>query len=144
MSHKKNNVNYEKVTIDTSKSPADYSYAERRAAILQELLKAGHPGLVANKDLAERFKVSRSTISHDFAQISKFLDDHFADGFWAQARMVLSAGLQRLVEQEHWSEARRYLLAWSKLIARRAGIETPDDDEPSQDEKIRVNINPVK
>ena len=57
-----NHLNYEALEIPTN-PPSGYSYAERRAELLQQVTDLGHPALINQSQGAERYGVRQQQIS---------------------------------------------------------------------------------
>lgn len=65
------NIDYSMVDIPRGKPPENYTYAERRAEILQLILKAGHPGLVSRTELSHRYGTSIQQITKDIQVLTE-------------------------------------------------------------------------
>jgi len=72
-------IDYRAVDIPEDTTPENYTYAERRAEILQRIEDAGSPRLLNGADLADRYGCTRQNIANDFDRLAEWMDDASGD-----------------------------------------------------------------
>lgn len=68
-------IDYEAVDVPEDKEAADYSYAERRAEILDRIKDAGHPRRINQTELADRYGCTQQNISKDMTALADYVDE---------------------------------------------------------------------
>lgn len=126
---------YSNVNIPDGKKPENYSYAERRAELLQVIIEAGHPDLVSRTKFAQRYDVDPSTITKD-------INDHLVPGIQDElakdAEMVTNVVFRKAIKEkasnQEWMEATELLDSWNDwLFATGAQEKAPDKLEVESD-----------
>jgi hypothetical protein len=94
---------YAAISPPSDKPRANYSYVERRAELYRYLKRYGHPrNMEVNQtELASRYDVDQSTISHDFQRLQEYYRERAGDKTVAQTTM-----LGEKVIEEHTKTAR--------------------------------------
>lgn len=121
-------TDYSQVPIPDDRPPAEYTYNERRAEILQLIERKGHPWGFNYTQLGDRYGVTRQQIAKDF----KRLKDWYGDRIGEDATQASDLAYRRIV-QEHmdngdYEKARRALDSWNGWLEDR-GFE---DKEPEK------------
>lgn len=117
-------INYATVDIDESKDPADYHYTERRAEILELVLRAGGPRRVSYARLAKRYGKAKSTISDDMDAIAESLAESLGDNFSMEVESAFHRIYDALMDEGEWDRAWRVVEGYAKLLERIGAIET--------------------
>jgi hypothetical protein len=103
----------------SSKSPTEYSYAERRAEILQQIEDLGHPSAINQTELADRYGVSQQQISKDLDR----LDEHVRGRLGRRRDLEIGSVLQRCMtgalEDGDYNAARKAATAYDEYLDRR-------------------------
>jgi len=102
-----------------AKPPTEYTYAERRAELLQQIEDLGHPAAVNQTELAERYGVSQQQISKDLDR----LDEYVRDGLGRRRDLEIGSVLKRCMtgalEEGDWNDARKAATAYDEYLDRR-------------------------
>jgi len=106
-------TDYSQIDPPEQKPPAEYTYNERRAEILQLIERKGHPWGFNYTQLGERYGVTRQQIAKDFDR----LKDWYGDRIGGDAKVSSDLAYRRIV-QEHmdngdYEKARRALDSWN-------------------------------
>lgn len=90
-----------------SKDRTAYSYAERRAELLQLIENAGDPDLLNQTELAERYGVSQQQVSKDLARLAQHVHNRMIDrdrrAFFVES--VVRRSIRGLIDDEEWRKA---------------------------------------
>ena len=65
---------YSDLEIPTT-PPSEFTYTERRADLLAEIYSRGHPSLINQTEMADRYDVDQSTVSRDLDAIASHVDE---------------------------------------------------------------------
>lgn len=104
------------VQIPETKSPPEFSYVERRAAIYAEILDCGHPDLLNRTALAQKYDVHHSTISRDIDAIADEVRDELGSDAVLILNTVFQTALRETVESGDWMSAVRIAEKWSDWL----------------------------
>jgi len=109
--------NYETVDIP-SKPPSEFTYHERRAEILQQVRDLGHPSMIHQGELADRYGVSQQQISRDLDRIAESVRTHITDrdsrAFAIDS--ILRRSIQGLLTEEEYRKAAQTALEYDEWI----------------------------
>lgn len=137
-------------------SPAEYTFHERRAEILQLMARKGSPDLEQTQaELAARYGVSQQQISKDLERIRESVEHHFADNIELRAHFVFDRAVTELQEEGDHYKAAQLMEKWLGWLADfghfdrepdRAEVEhsgevaadPPDDYDP--DAKVTIGL----
>lgn len=112
-----NEPNYYAYDIPQDKPPKDYTYIERRAEILQYILKRGSPYAVHQSRLADRYGVTDGQISQDMDRLRKHITEHLGDEAKFTTRTVFEKTVCELQAQGEWKAAWDVVMDWNKWLA---------------------------
>ncbi|WP_227354202.1 hypothetical protein [Haladaptatus salinisoli] len=99
-------TNYLAAEVPPEKDPADYSYVERRADLLDRVLAAGSRKNIHQARLAEVYDVSPAQISKDMARIGDDVADHLTNDLELQTVAMYEHTVEQLRADG------RYKAAW--------------------------------
>jgi hypothetical protein len=101
-----------------SKERTEYSYVQRRAELLQLIEEAGHPDLLNQTQLAERYDVSQQQISKDFDRLASHIHARLIDrdrrAFFVDS--VVRRSIRGLVDEEDWRAAAKTAMEYDDWI----------------------------
>lgn len=95
----------------------EYTHHERRAEILQLLVKAGAPGAIKQARLAERYDVAESTISRDMDRLRASIDAHLGRDAKKMTRILRDKTIQELQAEGKWKQAWDVMMEWNEWLA---------------------------
>jgi len=98
-------MSYKNVAIPVGKEPKEYSYLERRAEILSLILQSGHPRLLSQSTLAQKYGVSPSQICLDFGALRKSIRENLGNDAELITYSVYNCAIMKLMEKEKYYEA---------------------------------------
>jgi len=106
-------------TVDIpSKPPSEFTYHERRAEILQQVRDLGHPSMVHQGELAERYGVSQQQISKDLARIAESVRTHITDrdsrAFAIDS--ILRRSIRGLLDEDEYRKAAQTAVDYDEWI----------------------------
>jgi len=109
--------NYDTVDIP-SKPPSEFTYHERRAEILQQVRDLGHPSMVHQGELADRYGVSQQQISKDLDRIAESVRTHITDpdnrAFAIDS--ILRRSIRGLLDEDEYRKAAQTALEYDDWI----------------------------
>ena len=91
---------YLNLDIPEDKDPREYNHAERRREIVEYIKKYQDPALVPKSKLADRYDVSNGQISHDFNQITDYLEEYNDEHIGQRVKIFLNNIFDELVEKK--------------------------------------------
>lgn len=99
-----------------AKPPEEFSYVERRADLLQQIQSVGHPRILNQNELADRYGVSQQQISSDFDKIATHVRERCSDH--DRRALVVDSVVDRsvrgLLEDDEWRKAAQTILEWDE------------------------------
>ena len=116
-----NQIDYHAVEIPRDKPPAEYHYTQRRAELLQMILRAGSPYAISRsqRELADRYDVSQGQISHDLKALGAFVGDRIGDSAKLQTRAAFEKiyeDLKDATDEDGNPDYRARKMAWDMVI----------------------------
>ena len=102
-----------------AKPPTEYTYAERRAELLQQIEDLGHPAAVNQTELAERYGVSQQQISKDLDRLDEYVRDRLGRRRDLEIGSVLKRCMTGALEEGDWNDARKAATAYDEYLDRR-------------------------
>lgn len=109
-------IDYRCVEVPNDKDPENFTYAERRAAILRRIEEEGQPWTLNKSALGRKYGVSHTTISNDV----EVLADHIGESLGEQHELVTNSVMRRciqgLLDDERWAEAARITLKYEDWL----------------------------
>lgn len=98
---------YAGVEIPGEKPPSEFSTGERRAAILRVIRDLGHPSMVNQTELAERYGVSQPTIHRDIKALGEDVSGQVDELHDLEVESVFRRSIRGLLNQGEWRKAAR-------------------------------------
>jgi hypothetical protein len=102
-----------------SKPPTEYTYAERRAELLQQIEDLGHPSAVNQTELADRYGVSQQQISKDLDRLDEYVRNRLGRRRDLEIGSVLKRCMTGALEEGDWNDARKAATAYDEYLDRR-------------------------
>ena len=93
-------MTYNKELVPVGKDPVKFNYIERRADILDLIIAAGHPKLINQTKLAQRYGKSQSQISQDIEALKKDIDKIMVNNAKLITHVIFEKALKELVEKD--------------------------------------------
>ncbi|WP_423744755.1 hypothetical protein V5735_01550 (plasmid) [Haladaptatus sp. SPP-AMP-3] len=109
-------IDYESVEIPTDKSPEEYHYSQRRADILRQVNDVGHPRLLNQRELADRYDTSPPNIHNDLQVLAEYLDGRLGNRRVMVSETVFNKAISELIEDRQWRDAARTLKEYNEFI----------------------------
>lgn len=109
-------IDYRSVNVPADLPPEDYTYAQRRADLLREIERVGHPGLVNGAEMARRYGCSRQNIYNDLDVLADYVADRVGDRQELTTNAVFQRCLRGLLEEGEWRDAARTAKEWSEWV----------------------------
>jgi len=105
--------NYTEVTLPDDKPKTEYSYVERRAAILRYIEQRGHPWGMNKSELGRRFGVSDAQIHKDLDRIKEWYSNRIGDDAKTASDLAYRRIVQEHMDNGDYEKARRALDSWN-------------------------------
>jgi len=121
---------YAQVTIPDNKPRTEYSYVERRAAILKIIEQRGHPWGLNKTQLGREFGVSDAQIHKDLDRLKDWYSNRIGEDSTLSSDLAYRRIVQEHMDNGDYEKARRALDSWNGWLEDR-GFE---DKEPEQHE----------
>lgn len=107
---------YSQVVIPSDKKRDEYSYIERRAAILRLIEQRGHPWGMNSSQLAREFGVSHTTIDKDFDRLKEWYCNRIGDDAEFSSEVAYKRIIQEAMDDGNHELARRTLESWNEWL----------------------------
>jgi len=132
--------NYTEVPIPDDKPRSEYSYVERRAAILKIIEKRGHPWGLNKSQLGREFGVSDAQIHKDLDRIK----DYYSNRIGAEAKTTSELAYKRIIkdhlQNDELTEARKALDSWNDWLQTTGHQEKEPDKHELESSGIVINL----
>lgn len=127
-----NHPNYREIDPPVNSPPEDYSYRERRAEILNYIIRAGGPENITQARLAERYAVSEGQISQDVGRLGDYVGEHLGDDVRLSLYALRGRLVAELLDEDDW---RAKVRAWDIAVeyAEWAGVVPADESAETRD-----------
>lgn len=126
-------IDYRSLVVPAEKDPTTYTYAERRAELLQLIEEAGHPRAVNQTEIATRYDVSQQQISEDMKVLSEYVAEHVG----AQHRFIMQSVFQgsmlELIESGESFKAAKVARWWAEWLDDTGATRSEPLDDPSSE-----------
>lgn len=118
-----NMPDYHTVEVPPDKDPAEYTYAERRADLLDAIHAAGHPSFVNQTERAEKYEVSQQMISKDMNRLGDYVAERLDHNRELETQAVFERCIQGLLEEEEWRKAAKTAGDYDDWVHQRGEVE---------------------
>lgn len=111
---------YSSVKVPDDKPSEEYTHHERRADLLRRCITAGSPFAVNQSDQADRYGVSRTTITRDMKRLRESVGDQLGDDAKLTARAVFERTLLDLRQADDWRASKAAfdaVMDWQNWLA---------------------------
>jgi hypothetical protein len=131
-------IDYRAVVIPDEKSPEEYTYAERRAEILNFVERVGYPQALNQSELARRYDTSPQNVHNDLNVLREFIveeiDTTRTDSF---SKMVFENSIRELVDRGDHKDAVNALSKYNSwLFDRGYQDKSPEKKEINQQTSV--------
>lgn len=135
-------TNYRAINIPSDKPPTEYTYAERRAEILQRIEQKGHPRATNQSELAERYGCTQQNISNDVQQLREYITQNI-DSTTTDAitETVYQKSIRELLQNGEHYKAVKAVESWNEWLMDRGKVEEQPDKHEVDGSGIVVNLN---
>jgi len=136
-----NDIDYRAIEVPTDKPPQEYTYAERRAEILQLIEQAGHPRAINQSRLGERYGCAQSNISNDVSVLREYItnniDETTVDTI---TETVYQKSIRELVDNGDYKDAVKAVESWNDWLMDRGKVEKEPDKHEVDGSGIVINM----
>jgi len=132
--------NYHEVTLPDNKPRDEYSYTERRAAILKVIEQRGHPWGLNKSQLARQFGVSDVQIHKDLDRIKEYYSNRIGTDAKSATEIAYKRILQEQLDNDELDKARRTLDSWNSWLQDTGHQEKEPDKHDVQGEGIVIDL----
>jgi transposase-like protein len=132
--------NYHEVTLPDNKPRDEYSYTERRAAILKVIEQRGHPWGLNKSQLARQFGVSDVQIHKDLDRIKEYYSNRIGTDAKSATEIAYKRILQEQLDNDELDKARRTLDSWNSWLQDTGHQEKEPDKHDMQGEGIVIDL----
>lgn len=116
---------YGSVDVPTTKPPESFTYQERRADLLKQIRDLGHPSMLNQTEMADRYGVSQQQISKDLDRISESVREHLTDRDRRalNVQSVVQRAIRGMLADEEWRAAARTAIQYQDWVQEFADVE---------------------
>ena len=136
-----NDIDYRAIEVPTDKPPQEYTYAERRAEILQLIEEAGHPRAINQSRLGERYGCAQSNISNDVSVLREYItsniDETTVDTI---TETVYQKSIRELVDNGEYKDAVKAVESWNDWLMDRGKVEKEPDKHEVDGSGIVIDL----
>lgn len=104
---------YSKVGLPEDKPRSEYTYVERRAAILRLIENRGHPWGLNKSQLGREFGVDDSMIHKDLKRLRDWYSDRIGKDSEFSSEMAYKRIITAHLDNDEYSKARQALDSWN-------------------------------
>lgn len=135
------NIDYATIAVPDDKAPPEYTYAERRAEILELVRRAGHPGVLNKSELARRYDCSDANIHNDLDVLADYAVNAIDETrFDATAKFVFDKAVREFIDRGEYMKAVSVIESQDAWLARRGHVEEqPDRHEVAVDANLALS-----
>lgn len=130
-------VDYANVRIPPEKSPAEFSYVERRKQLLDIIHARGSPHALNQTELAQQFDVSPSQISQDLDRLAEYVSGELGAHRDLLADSLYRRCIEGLLDREDWRGAAQVQTQYEewldRLLSDPDGTDTDADADDAPD-----------
>lgn len=116
-------IDYRSVEIPENESPEDYHYTARRAEVLKMVEEAGHPRVLNQSRLADRYDCSPANINNDLDVLGDYVEESLGKRRYLTASAVFDKCIQELLEDGEWRKAAQTLKDREEWVTERKELQ---------------------
>ncbi|RLF46602.1 MAG: hypothetical protein DRN17_00130 [Thermoplasmata archaeon] len=132
MPHKKNPINYISIPIPVDKKKTEYTRLERRADILQLIIKHGSPYYFTQQELADVYGVAQSQICRDMQELRTYIEKNVGKDIKSITDTLYRAAVMKAIKDGNYEDAITFVEKWNNWLWNIGAVEK----EP---QKIEIN-----
>lgn len=132
---------YHEITLPENKPRTEYSYTERRAAILRIIERKGHPWGLNKSQLGREFGVSDAQIHKDLDRIKEYYSNRIGTDAESASEIAYKRILQEQMDNGEYEKARRTLDSWNGWLQDTGNQEKEPDQHEVEGEGIVINLD---
>ena len=121
-------ADYSAIPVPDEKPPAEYTYHERRAEILQLIEQKGHPWGFNYSQLGRRYGVSHEQIRKDFKRLKTWYQDKIGEDAKTASDLAYRRIVKEHMDNGELEKARKALDSWNAWLEDR-GIQEKEPDK---------------
>lgn len=126
-------IDYRRVEVPGETPPEEFSYTERRGALLERIEDEGQPWTLNKSALGRKYGVSHTTIANDFEALGDHIAQTLGDDHALATNAVLRRCIRGLLAEERWAEAARITLRHEEWLMDVGAVErAPEKQEIDQ------------
>ena len=107
---------YRDVPLPDDEPRSEYTYVERRAAILRIIEKRGHPWGLNKSQLGREFGVSDAQIHKDLDRLKDYYSNRIGNEAKVTSELAYKRIIQDHLENDELKEARKALDSWNAWL----------------------------
>ena len=130
-------IDYRRVEVPAETPPEEFSYTERRAALLARIEEEGQPWTLNKSALGRKYGVSHTTIANDFEALGAHIAQTLGDDHALATNAVLRRCIRGLLAEERWAEAARITLRHEEWLMDIGAVERAPEKQ-----ELDATINP--
>lgn len=127
-------INYEQIETPDNSNYEDWSYAQRRAYLLQKIKNAGHPRLINQREIAKQFGVDPSQINYDINAIADSVNEYLGKDAVFKLDTIYDNKIEELIEKGKDSELRHWVKDFKEFLQEYGAIKKEPDKQKVEHE----------
>jgi hypothetical protein len=131
---------YRQVSLPDDKARTEYSYVERRAAILRLIENRGHPWGLNKSQLGREFGVSDAQIHKDLDRLKEWYSNRIGEDAEFSSDLAYKRIVQEHMDNNEFDKARKALDSWNGWLQDTGKQETEPDTHEIEGEGIVFNF----
>ena len=141
-------MSLENVVIPEEKNPKEYTYLERRAALLEKILEKGHPSFIHQANEAKYYGISTSQLNNDMKAIKKDIKENLGVDAEVVTKTVFHKAIKELQKKGEHYKAAVLAARWYDWLfdigAKRKTPERIEVTDKTEEEKIKEAYKKVE
>ncbi len=131
---------YRQVPLPDDKPRGDYSYVERRAAILRVIEKRGHPWGLNKTQLGREFGVSDAQIHKDLDRLKEWYSNRIGEDAEFSSELAYKKIVKEHMDNNELEKARKALDSWNGWLQDTGKQEKEPDKHEVEGSGIVINL----
>lgn len=109
-------TDYYNVTIPDDTPPSEYHWTQRRAEILELIIRAGTPKAINQSRLAERYDTCQSNIHKDLDRLKDYIKEHVGRDIKFTSELLYRKAVDEYVKRGEYNKAVQVLESWNNWL----------------------------